>query len=529
MGSQNSREFQQRHRSRSRNRISPAPERDENEDNNEIQERDTLGQVVPPPVPSRTIRSPRLPLPIQPEVIQSTSWEFPKSPWEIRVEQKKEAEAMVQNMVNKIEEIETTQGTCSPGTHPVSDPEIFWKEEERKRTDYLIGRVKGEIKRELFLTEQQREKLGKECLNSMKETVRQMVILEKGIITQHMFQPEVYVYYRIHKRILASKRYHSLSTNRRMEFVHTASPAKEISENLGATEVNQCTVCETVHTNTLKDKLCQQIIDNSGPRIHRYLQQSEAWKEQCEALIIGYKEYRYLPYDFSQTIINCGQLDTKGKYNPGNKSTVDKSADSLYQQVKNHLDMLDERDRTIFVEYYEGDKVSAPIQHMMGFLKVIQELQEGTWSEIVVLTAPYLPVPEDTAAEYQEKGSTRMKGNMMLEILCLAFGVPCFNIPIQAGYENTASATISRHPGWKLEPLTNRDGQVTTELLQRVGGELKTWVNYRKVFPIRYPIVEDATSETYHRYHNITDKYPSSVRYIPATGTYTVLPPRHST
>lgn len=507
-------------RSRSRNRISPAPEARDSEERvqrDRMQERDRVG--VPPPVPSRSFRSPRLLPPIEPEVLHST-------PWEDRKVRKKEAEDIVQKTIDEIEN-RARQGTFPQGT--ISDPEIYWKDEEKKRIDYLIGRIKGELGREPFLKEKKTGEMMKECLESIRETVRKMQILEKGIIAQKCFQPEVFVYYRMHKMILASRRYHGLSTSRRMELIHTPPPSREIAEKEETDQQNRCKVCDTVHIGAQKDKLCQQIIDNSGPRVYRYLKQSEAWQEQCEALLIGYHEYRYIPHHFNQLIINCGQLSEKGTYTTGRKSAVDKSTGSLHAQVQRHLDLLQGDARTVFVEYYDSqEQVGVPLQHMMGFLRVIQDLQVSTWSEIVVLTSPYLPVPEDTTAEYQEKAATRLQRNMTLEVVCLAYGVPCFNAPLQAGYEETVPTVYTRNPKWNLEPLTNLQGQVTTELLLRVGLELASWIGFTKVRPIRYPTVEDATMETIHRYHSIPVKYPSRVRYIPALGTYHMLQPRHS-
>jgi hypothetical protein len=78
----------------------------------------------------------------------------------------------------------------------------------------------------------------------------------------------------------------------------------------------------------------------------------------------------------------------------------------------------------ILVEYQEppNQTKGTHLEMLVGFVRVIKDLQRITWHELVVLTSPFLATAGDTEASHQQDSWQRYVTNQLMEWVCRSMG-----------------------------------------------------------------------------------------------------------
>jgi hypothetical protein len=256
---------------------------------------------------------------------------------------------------------------------------------------------------------------------------------------------------------------------------------------------NSCPVCFTVHlTNPEYD--CFHMLTAGGPRVARFLKNSPGWKKSMEMAIIGFSTWLYLPPLISTEILNLGQFHM-GNYSAGRIEDqpgyrIDKSAGSLHTQLNSILGTLYScKTVKVLIEYQEPPNPSTgtQLEVMIGFLRVIKDLQKFTWHQLIVLTSPFRATAGDTDISYRNDSWQRYVSNQILEVTSRAMGVPCFNPTLQQVTTEDRLDLVMTNPVWHKEHISTPIGNITRELMFRQGVELSLLLDQAKKAPVKIP------------------------------------------
>jgi len=189
---------------------------------------------------------------------------------------------------------------------------------------------------------------------------------------------------------------------------------------------------------------------------------------------------------------------------------MDESTGSLHHQVSQVLLQLPlDPPKHILVEYHDPKTFTANVvQHGGGFLQVIKNIQETTPHQITVFLPPYFPYRTEEEVSYKENTIKRQRRNDTLEVLCMAYQVPCLNPLLQTGWpEDKTSRYTERHAYWRNEPLWTTSANITLEYMHRLEQVLKQFLEFLKLHPLvhrgqgdRYtPVPLQEQVDWYHR------------------------------
>jgi hypothetical protein len=189
------------------------------------------------------------------------------------------------------------------------------------------------------------------------------------------------------------------NNKRRMAMVFNHRHPNEVSSRKTLNNYDTCEKCYVVHIDRAVPGSCRTLLTAGGPRIPRYMVKDSSWQIHMKAVLVGFREYLYIPFALSSVLINFGQTLT-GEYNVGTAEDlpIDRSKNSMFQQLQRVIDMLPEtQGYPVYIEYIDSpNKEGTQIENIVGFIYLIQELQRTTWHELTVITSPYLAKEGDS-------------------------------------------------------------------------------------------------------------------------------------
>ena len=168
---------------------------------------------------------------------------------------------------------------------------------------------------------------------------------------------------------------------------------------------------------------------------------------------------------------------------------MDTREGSLYSQLEKVLSLMRmENPMYILCEYFDSPKeIGSQIDHVMGYMRIIKYLQKSTWHLLMVATGPALALEGDTEATHMVNGFNRQNRNNLLELVCRAQAVPCWNVPLQFGTIEGVPNHTTRNPNWGFEPLSTPSGNITREYLRRLLLEFTHLIPQVAHCPVRRP------------------------------------------
>ena len=435
----------------------------------------------PPPVPSRAILHPGLVTPLIPTQVGFTpatpSFNLPISErtennrTEIRIDERRE---------------ERRQNE--------------WEESRKERESKLVQVIRENLGDRFSLSDNEISELERRIEILQYDAVKKIEYMEEKMKINQHFETSTWEYFKGNRSVLYSKRLHKFCTERKSNLVLSHRNIDEVASRVNVLPEGTCTTCYVLHLGVNEGTPCKEYLSAGGPRVQTLLAKTDGWKKQMLAVLIGYQEWMYLPGVFSTEILNLSQT-TVGTYNVSTHPDVqlDTRPGSLYSQVNTVLTFLQQVKTTyILVEYMDSPRENgAPMDHILGFLRVIEYLQKGTWHMLVVVTSPALALEGETEATYVEKVWIRQSRNTLLELLCRAKSVPCINVPLQHGTVEGAPEHTTRNPSWGFEPLSTPSGNITREFLRRMHLELNPILDHLKMFPLLIPTHEGYDPQEY--------------------------------
>ncbi len=111
-----------------------------------------------------------------------------------------------------------------------------------------------------------------------------------------------------------------------------------------------------VHTDRLSPEGCRTLLTAGGPRILRCMAKDTSWQIHMKAVLVGFREYLYIPIALGTVLINFGQTLT-GEYNVGTAEDlpIDRSKHSMFQQLQRVLELLLEtKSYPVYIEYIDS-------------------------------------------------------------------------------------------------------------------------------------------------------------------------------
>jgi hypothetical protein len=269
----------------------------------------------------------------------------------------------------------------------------------------------------------------------------------------------------------------------------------EVSSPKTLKNCSACQKCYVVHTDRVSPEGCRTLLTAGGPRILRYMAKDTSWQIHMQAVLVGFREYLYIPITLSTVLVNFGQTLT-GEYKVGTAEdlSIDRSKYSMFQQLQRVLELLPEtKSYPVYVEYIDSpNKEGTQLENIVGFVFLIQELQRTNWHELTVLTSPYLAKEGDSDETQMPAAWTRQGRNSLVEITCLALRTPCINVPLQQGMIEDMCQYSTKQPLWHAEPFSTPSGNVTTEKQRKIGIEFTILFEHLKETPLNLPREEIA-------------------------------------
>ena len=448
---------------------------------------------LPPQVPDRTYNIPGLlppliPAPILETLIQPCTHDSAPAPIHI--------EAAIREITEQGEI--TSDSDSDRDSGPDSDidqrQEFDWERSARDKEIKLLEAIKESLGEKNYLTSTEIDKIAILIHSEYTQVEKRLSELEYKVKLNKKLSRSNYVLYQDLRMLLVSKKVMTLNDARREVMVTTHRVTGEVAAKDLPKEA--CVVCHTVHI-VNPDEDCLHRLTAGGPRVARFLKYSRNWTSVVEMVIIGYSTWLYLPPLLSMEILNLGQFHM-GKYNcikidDRTGRRIDRSQESLYTQLKGIIGTLSAcKTVKVLVEYQEppNQTKGTHLEMLVGFVKVIKDIQRITWHELVVLTSPFLATAGDTEASYQQDSWQRYVTNQLLEWVCRSMGVPCLNPQLQQIVTDERPDLVWLNPAWRKEPLSTPIGNVTRELLFRQGVELTFFLEYVKKNPILLPRVD---------------------------------------
>jgi len=229
-----------------------------------------------------------------------------------------------------------------------------------------------------------------------------------------------------------------------------------------------------------------------------------------ELIVLGYEQLLYLPVNLLPRVSNQGSIRAIGTYALPWDQVMDESTGSLHHQVSQVLLQLPlDQPKHILIEYHDPKTFTANVvQHGGGFLQVIKNIQETTPHQLTVFLPPYFPYGNEKEDSYKVNSIKRQRRNDTLEVLCMAYQVPCLYPLLQTGWpEDEASRYTERHAYWRNEPLWTPSANITLEWMHRLEQVLRQYLEFLKLHPIasvgniaRYtPVPLQEQVDWYHR------------------------------
>jgi len=448
---------------------------------------------LPPQVPDRTYNIPGLlppliPAPILETLIQPCTHDSAPAPIHI--------EAAIREITEQGEI--TSDSDSDRDSGPDSDidqrQEFDWERSARDKEIKLLEAIKESLGEKNYLTSTEIDKIAILIHSEYTQVEKRLSELEYKVKLNKKLSRSNYVLYQDLRMLLVSKKVMTLNDARREVMVTTHRVTGEVAAKDLPKEA--CVVCHTVHI-VNPDEDCLHRLTAGGPRVARFLKYSRNWTSVVEMVIIGYSTWLYLPPLLSMEILILGQFHM-GKYNcikidDRTGRRIDRSQESLYTQLKGIIGTLSAcKTVKVLVEYQEppNQTKGTHLEMLVGFVKVIKDIQRITWHELVVLTSPFLATAGDTEASYQQDSWQRYVTNQLLEWVCRSMGVPCLNPQLQQIVTDERPDLVWLNPAWRKEPLSTPIGNVTRELLFRQGVELTFFLEYVKKNPILLPRVD---------------------------------------
>jgi hypothetical protein len=446
----------------------------------------------PPPVPSRTVLIPGLINPLTPERVLPTSnflADIAAVPDPCRDREERE---------RKRENTDDTESTVPGRDRKEADRELPRKTKWISKRNIEVKCLDMIIKalgQKPSLTEDEYSRIEKEIKKEYEETVQRVTEMEERVQRIAPIPTIPKDFYKEHKSVLNCKRAMQFNDKRRMEMVLSHRHPNEVSSIKTLKNRNSCQKCYTVHTDRVSQESCRTLLTAGGPRILRHMAKVKSWQTHMQAVLVGFREYLYIPLALSTALVNCGQTIT-GEYNVGTADDlpIDRSEYSLFQQLQRVLELLPEnKSYPVYVEFIDSpNQEGTQIENITGFIFVIQELQRTTWHELTVITSPYLAKDGDSDETQMSAAWTRQGRNSLVELTCLALGTPCINVPLQQGRIEETWSFWSKQPLWHAEPLSTPSGNVTAEMQRRIGIEFSLLFEHLKEHPNHLPREEIA-------------------------------------
>ena len=393
--------------------------------------------------------------------------------------------------------------------------ETFWKTRNEGRVKEWLVLIIELLAGTRFLDNREKDNLMKYLSTSIDKTNKLVCKVEAKLLegNQDGVNPTARAYFQQNRAVLYTSRAHMYNTDRRAELVHSHRYVTDLGA--AATEEDRtneyyCTTCKYIHTAGTYSGYCSCYLQNGGPGIARYRPPGKMDYQGKELIVLGYEQLLYLPVNLLPRVSNQGSIRAIGTYALPWDQVIDESTGSLHHQVSQVLLQLPlDQPKHILVEYHDPKTFTANVvQHGGGFLQVIKNIQETTPHQLTVFLPPYFPYGTEKEESYKVNTIKRQRRNDTLEVLCMAYQVPCLYPLLQTGWpEDEASRYTERHAYWRNEPLWTPSANITLEWMHRLEQVLRQYLEFLKLHPIasvgniaRYtPVPLQEQVDWYHR------------------------------
>jgi hypothetical protein len=212
-----------------------------------------------------------------------------------------------------------------------------------------------------------------------------------------------------------------------------------------------------------------------GPQNIAWLTESNV--KHCALACIGKQSLLHLPAGPTD-ILNLGLIGNV-TYNAGFDDTeIHSVKGTLHWELKERLEKISKASPhlSVIVEFFQTNEQKheqVPIEDcLLGFLKVLIDLQTGYGGALILLLGPVMPYANEQLDRYKTLKEKANKFALFAKTLGKVLGVPIVQTLVQTTYNADLGCYMS-HRWWLNMPLFNRMGHPTEEFYRRLSVELK--------------------------------------------------------